>query len=600
MARTSEDDASAIYEIAAKWRDLCLVDGKSLLWKGEDIWSVENLKEFKQHFTDNPDESQKSFEEKFRQQLDPAGPNVTKLACEIVLIYFLFPSSVSGNRKRELIDSIASWKSITIQADDFDLLSHLDTGIGGPGRGYNTRRPFEIAYIGDVALEVASKPREERKATLEDHVRFRQLLDEVEGDATKQGRDILPHLLFPEKYERIASRSHKKLIAETFKELLDPSNVPQDRDDRLLAIRTRLEELIPGKTLDFYWPPLRECWYVSGEEEVLTPLQGSLIKRQIVLYGPPGTGKTFEARTLADRLIRHGLLNAWGPKRYFEQVDAVKGILEDRVRRVQFHPGYGYEDLVRGLRLSDGGKTEYSDGILLRVISEIEKDQPDLNDVPFVLILDEMNRADLSKVLGECFSLLEDRDAPVQLAGQDEKPRRVSIPAKLHLIGTMNLIDQSLEQVDFALRRRFLWFFRGFDREQFLEVCRYRWDELRKEGRLKKDWERFAAEFEVLADRAERINGEIETHPSLGSQYQVGHTYFCDVVYFIEKELAAQPGRRSVLYKRTGDGIDSTVGALWKYSLNPLLEQYLSGVDSAERHAFLSTAEQIVSRGSAS
>jgi len=600
MARYSEGDATAIYEIAASWRKVCLVGGKSLLWKGEDIWSAENLKDFKKYFTDNPDESQRSFEEKFKQQLDPAGPNVTKLACEIVLVYFLFPSSVSGNRKRELINSIASWKNIKIEAEGAEFLSHLDTGIGGPGLAYNTRRPFEIAYIGDVSLELASKPSEEREGILSDHARFRELLDRIEGDATKQGRDILPHLLFPEKYERIASRGHKQLIAETFKEILDAGKVPEDLDDRLLAVRTKLEELIPGERLDFYWPPLRECWYVSGEEEELNPLQGSSIKRQIILYGPPGTGKTFEARLLADRLVRQGLLRAWGPKRYFEEVDAVTRIVEDRVRRVQFHPGYGYEDLVRGLRLSDGGRTEYADGILLRVIGQIEKDPPDLKDVPFVLILDEMNRADLSKVLGECFSLLEDRDAPVQLAGQDEQPRRVCIPAKLHVVGTMNLIDQSLEQVDFALRRRFLWFFRGFDREQFLEVCRYRWDELRKEGRLRKDWDRFAAEFEVLADRAEIINREIERHPSLGAQYQVGHTYFCDVVYFIEKDLAARPGRHFVLYSQKGNGRDKTVGALWKYSLRPLLEQYLSGVDSAERHTFLSTAEQTLLRGSTS
>src|SRR5262245_7868642 len=163
----------------------------------------------------------------------------------------------------------------------------------------------------------------------------------------------------------------------------------------------------------------------------------------------------------------------------------------------------------------------------------------------------------------------------------------------------MNLIDQSLEQVDLALRRRFLWFFRGFDRDQFLEICSYRWDGLRKEQRLKKDWERFGSEFELLADRAELINLEIEKHPSLGRQYQIGHTYFCDVVYFIEKDLAVRPGRHFVLYSQRGHGRDRTVGALWKYSLRPLLEQYLSGIDTAERQVFLAKAEGILTRGNA-
>jgi len=271
-----------------------------------------------------------------------------------------------------------------------------------------------------------------------------------------------------------------------------------------------------------------------------------------------------------------------------------------RTRRVQFHPGFAYEDLVRGLRLGDGGRTEYSDGILLRVIKEIRETDAALINIPFVVILDELNRADLSKVLGECFSLLEDRDAPVQLAGQDEKPREVSIPEQLHFVGTMNLIDQSLEQVDFALRRRFLWFFRGFEREQFIDVSRYRWELLNRSKRIRKQWERFAPEFEVLADRAESINGEIEKQPSLGAQYQIGHTYFCDIVHFIEKDLAARPQRQFVLYSAKGHGRDTTVGALWKYSLRPLLEQYLSGVDSDERRQFLSKTEQILLLGAVS
>ena len=106
-------------------------------------------------------------------------------------------------------------------------------------------------------------------------------------------------------------------------------------------------------------------------------------------------------------------------------------------------------------------------------------------DIPFVLILDEMNRADLSKVLGECFSLLENRQMPMRLAGYEE--REIIFPDNLYIIGTMNLIDQSLEQVDFALRRRFLLFPRDFSRDEFLSVCEYRWNELLQGGALTKE-----------------------------------------------------------------------------------------------------------------
>jgi 5-methylcytosine-specific restriction protein B len=599
MARYSENDATGIYEIADKWRTDCLVGRKSLLWKGEDIWTEENLSDFKEHFTDKPDVTQRSFEEKFKEQLDPAGPNMTKLACEIMVVYFLFPSNVSSARKREIINRIALWKNIKIEAEGEELLSRLGKGIGGTGMAYNLRRPVEIAYLADVALRLISKPQSEREDLLRDHFRLREILNQAEtdADATVQSRDILLYLLFPDEYERIASRPHKKLIAKVFGEILE-APVPDDLDDKLLAIRRTLEQLLPGRPLDFYWSPLQECWYVAGQEDHFNPLQGLSIKRQIVLYGPPGTGKTFEAQAIGDRLIRQGILQAMGPKRFFEEIEAVNQLVKARSRRIQFHPGYSYEDFIRGLRLTEGGGTEYSEGILLRVIDEIRNDPPEQKDVPFVLILDEMNRADLSKVLGECFSLLEDRGAVVQLAGQDEKPREISIPPTLHIIGTMNLIDQSLEQIDFALRRRFLWYFRGFDREEFIQVSRYRWEKLLGEKRLNKDWERVAPEFEKLADRAKLINDEIDKHPSLGHQYQIGHTYFCDVVYFVERDIVKSSGRRSVLYSPKDRGRNETVGALWNYSLEPLLAQYLSGVDTAEKQVFISNAEKILMGGS--
>ena len=597
MARISENDASALYDIADSWRKDCLIGGKSLLWEGESIWTDQNLQAFKQCFIDNPDESQDSFEEKFKRQLASSSPDVTKLACELILVYFLFPSSVSGKRKTQLIKEIASWKTISISDTAADLMKKLNIGIGGPGLAYNTRRPFEIAYLCQLALELISIAKDERVSILNDHVRFRDLLDRLEEEGTRQSRDILLHLLFPEHYERIASRTHKQLIADAFAEILDQESIPENLDDKLFAIRAKLSTLLGKEKLDFYWPPLRGCWYVSGNSDELNPLQGLSIKKQIVLFGPPGTGKTFEARALADRFVRQGLLHIWGPGRYFKDSPAVEGIVKQRVRRVQFHPGYSYEDLIRGLFLEEGGKTGYKDGVLLKIIDDLEKESDDLKDVPFVLILDEMNRADLSKTLGECFSLLEDREYPVQLAGQDDIPREVSIPSNLYFIGTMNLIDQSLEQVDFALRRRFIWYFRGFDRDQFIAISQERLEQLRNKKRINRDWSYFQVDFESLADKAELINQVIAKHPSLGEQYQIGHTYYCDVVYFIEKDLIAYPGRQNYLFSRKGQGRDKTTGTLWKYSLKPLLNQYLSGVDVTERHDFISQVENILLKG---
>jgi 5-methylcytosine-specific restriction enzyme B len=597
MARYSEHDSGDIYKLAASWKTKCLLEGGSLLWEGEQVWTKETLEAFKACFTDRPDESGDSFEEKFKRQLAGEDANVTKLAAELVLVYFLFPSraSVSGARKRELVKEILSWETIELSNAAEGIMKPLDEGIGGVGQAYNTRRPLEIAFIAEIALRLAVLPNEERRDLLADHTNLRALFDEVEGDSKRQSRDILLHLLFPDGYERIASRSHKQLIVDTFADVLENAQSPEDIDDRIYAIRERLERLLPGKELDFYWEPLCECWYVTGESDDLEPLHGLRIKKQIVFYGPPGTGKTYEARGLADRLVRQGLLRKWGPNRYFSD-QSVDKIVKDRTRRVQFHPGYSYEDFIRGLQLIDGGKTEYRPGVLLQTIEKMHDDPDDLKGVPLVVILDEMNRADLSRVLGECFSLMEDREEPVQLAGQDKTPQEISFPENLFFIGTMNLIDQSLEQVDFALRRRFLWFFRGYDRQQFLDVAEHRWKRLRSQSRISRDWERYATEFETLADRAEALNTLIERHPSLGNQYQIGHTYFCDVVSFIEQDLATGNKQR-VLFSRRGEGRDETIGALWHYSLSPLLGQYLSGIDSAERQAFLRKAEGFIRQG---
>ncbi|MGD0089458.1 MAG: AAA family ATPase [Planctomycetota bacterium] len=589
MARYTERKTTGIYELAEAWRESCLKGNGSLLWPGEQVWTVANLDRFKACFIDKPDESEDSFEQKFQKQLEGEAEPVTKLACEILLVYFLFTSSVHRVRKQKLIETVAAWKKLIIGAPDAVFPKLLD-GIGGTGQAYNTRRPFELAFIAKVAIRLLAQSPADRKATLADHLQFRILLDEIQDEDRLQSRHTLLHLLFPDQYERIASVGHKGRIAEAFGDVVGASALPDDTDDRLYAIRQKLQQLLPDVNLDFYCAPLRSCWYEAAESDELSPLQALEIKKQIVFYGPPGTGKTHEAKALAELLVRRGVLQAWKPGRYFTESRKVDELAISRVRRVQFHPGYGYEDFVRGLQLADGGRTVYRPGVLLRLIDDLAAEPEDQRRLPFVVILDEMNRADLSKVLGECFSLLEDRDGTVQLGGQDEAPRLVRMPLNLFFIGTMNLIDQSLEQVDFALRRRFLWFFRGFKREDFLAVAKYRWEALRDQKQIAREWDRFAEEFEILADRAIQVNRLIETHPFLGRQYQIGHTYFCDVVSFAGKVLAEEPKRQRLLFTKAGDA-HTPVERLWRYSLKPLIEQYLSGVDTSERDKVLRNAE---------
>jgi len=150
-------------------------------------------------------------------------------------------------------------------------------------------------------------------------------------------------------------------------------------------------------------------------------------KQQLILQGPPGTGKTFLARAIARFLAES----------------------EDRVTTVQFHPGTSYEDFVQGLRPDPHKPTQFVvvDGPLITIARQAAEHPTKTH----VLVIDEINRGNIPAVFGELYFLLEYRDSPVTLLyGQ-----KMTLPANLIIIGTMNTADRSITTLDAALRRRF-------------------------------------------------------------------------------------------------------------------------------------------------
>ena len=179
----------------------------------------------------------------------------------------------------------------------------------------------------------------------------------------------------------------------------------------------------------------------SPEELLLTEPVGFLQeietllddKKQVIFQGPPGTGKTYVAQKLARHLAGS----------------------EERVTLVQLHPSYAYEDFVQGFRptLKDRQPGfELRDGPLLRAAKQARADAQKDPDAKHFLVIDEINRGNLAKVLGELYFLLEYRDESIRLQYSD-KP--FSLPGNLYVIGTMNTADRSIALVDLALRRRF-------------------------------------------------------------------------------------------------------------------------------------------------
>lgn len=225
-------------------------------------------------------------------------------------------------------------------------------------------------------------------------------------------------------------------------------------------------------------------------------------KRQAILYGPPGTGKTF----LAERLARH-------------LVGGGDGILQV----VQFHPAYAYEDFMQGIRpqARPEGGLDYP-LVPGRFLDFCE--QARTRTGRSVLVIDEINRANIARVFGELMYLLEYRDEDIPLAGG----RRFKIPQNVRIIGTMNTADRSIALVDHALRRRFA----------FIHL-RPQYDILRQYHEV----------------RGTDVSGLIDTLRQLNTQIGDPH-YEVGASFFLVKELRAH------------------LEDIWRMEIEPYLEEY--------------------------
>lgn len=613
MARSNYNNShKMIYEIAKDFREKCLFDDCSLISGDGDIWKLENLQKIHNCFIANPAIGKLSFIEKFENQIKPEGNDVIRLAAELLCVYFLFPSSVRGVQKRKVVNEVLGWVDSEPQQlmDNHPISKAFEYGLGSGGYGYNTRRPFELAFLITFMLEWKNLPLQEKQDKIWDPWEFQNYLDTIQisenlagSQSSKAGswqiRHMLLHLLFPEYFENIATNNHKRQIIDKFSCLIE-NEVTENQDLNLFNIRAKLENLIPGKELDFYKDPLRAAWYdeTTDSSEDIAPVEALLIKKQIVLYGPPGTGKTYRAKQLAEKVIRAAALDNWTAAQYFESEAEIKKAILNNTHRLQLHPSYGYEDFVRGLHINAEGATEYRLGYLPELIKKIEdqkKSGEKAGGLPHVLILDEMNRTDLSRMLGECFSLLEDRDQTIDLPARNSNGTTLTlrIPDNLFVIGTMNLIDQSIEQIDFALRRRFLWLSCPFNADALLVAAESRWKERKRDKNALPSWERVEPDFQRLAVSASNLNNKIKNSQLLGSQYEIGHTYFLDIVDFLYKFIDNSSSRKNNhLWNNKGNALEP-VYLLWKLSLQPLLEQYLMGYDTNARNEELKGLSEV-------
>ena len=238
--------------------------------------------------------------------------------------------------------------------------------------------------------------------------------------------------------------------------------------------------------------------------------------RQLVLYGPPGTGKTYIALELARYLAREA----------------------ERVALVQFHPSYSYEDFFEGFRPREDPRTgevafRITDGPLRELVNQATREGH--RHVPYFLVIDEINRANLAKVFGELYFLLEYRNRSVRLTYSGED---FVLPPNLFIIGTMNTADRSIALIDSAMRRRFS-FVELSPRTEPTKGLLRRW--LAREGHP-----------QLAADLLDALNTRINDR-----DFQIGPSYLMrDAVY--------RPG-----------GLECA----WRTKILPLLEEYHYGDD---------------------
>jgi MoxR-like ATPase len=287
------------------------------------------------------------------------------------------------------------------------------------------------------------------------------------------------------------------LPMKTLTELTDP------------VLITNLEQLLAASTSEVeggapaVLPPSdRESYAVDEALEGLFMsrdqfeqiLQTWLRKKNLILQGAPGVGKSFVARRFAYALMR------------FKD--------PTRVRTVQFHQSYSYEDFVQGYRPAGHGFA-LRDGVFLNFCNRALRDSAQT----YVFIIDEINRGNLSKIFGELLLLIEaDKRSPewaVKLAYAESADERFYIPPNVFVLGMMNSADRSLAVVDYALRRRFAFatIKPAFDQHSFREY-------LSAEGAA-------ANLIDRIIERMSSLNEAIAADVvNLGPGFCIGHSFF--------------------------------------------------------------------------
>lgn len=298
-----------------------------------------------------------------------------------------------------------------------------------------------------------------------------------------------------------------------------------------------------------YYNPIRELKAKEGLSEPQYFVPDLNLPLNIILYGPVGTGKTVIANAIARGIVDGKIQNFNQIEELIDDSDKYHDLFEqgeviENIRMVTFHKSYGYEQFVEGIKpvkKADGSLAyDYSHGIFNEMCSKAKEALKNNKKQKFVLIIDEINRGDISRIFGELITLIEEDKRYynetmggmlVTLPYTNEK---FVVPGNLYIIGTMNTTDKSIALIDLALRRRFF----------FVEIPP-------NESKLTKELGR-AGINNKLKSAIIKLFSYINTQLSLDGKddYRIGQAYFLNI------------------------SVDTDLLRRWKYKILPLLEEY--------------------------
>lgn len=569
-----------------------LISKNSFLTDEQSVLHSNYIDEAINCFVDNYDDSAASFEDKVSKQFANATLQSKLNFAHAEWLWNFSVGDISQWRKEDYIK-----RRIGILAKD------LQPGIfpitfGHAGQWHTNNKYWEIVFCLKL-IKILNQYQLDNNVTdvsiiknvVEEfcnHIKYDTVLDLLkeysEVIQPLKGRkyamsNILLYLSNAEKYERIASDNHKQRIVSSFHSLEKDGFEELTIDERIFAIRCEVSRLIKDENFDFYeHPSIKKVWNTGDDDLDFDELQALLFKKAVVFYGPPGTSKTYKAKELAESYILNQYIK--DKSRLSEYLNNPSIIVKSRIHHLQLHANYTYENFIGGYLLK-GGDTVLTKGVLMNICDEARKDlhdNPNL-DIPHVLILDEMNRVDLSKLFGETFSALEQRDHNISVGIEDLV---LNIPRNLHIIGTMNEIDFSVEQIDFALRRRFLWFFYGYNEYRLREIVDYRASV--SKSKIKND------SLDRFYRNITNLNYRISLIEELGKMYEIGHAFFGDIVSIYDqyKSMKGYVRKNNFLFENNGP-----VHILWDISIQPILDAFMGNIEQTNKESILKELKAI-------